>query len=123
MKRKLAGAVVMVVVALLLGEALPLPGSMKWWLQPALAAVLGAAAGGFIAREGFVAVALATQVMIWVLMVYLLGAIANWQTTYSEIAAGNLGVLAISGFAAMLGALLGQRLARRATTPPVIAGA
>ena len=113
MKRKLTGTVVMTAVALALSTALPLPDSLRWWLLPAVSAYAGAAAGAFIARERFVAVALTIQFALWLLMVYLLYAIAGGQTAYSQIALGNLNVLAISLIAAATGSLLGQHLAIR----------
>ncbi|GAB6197523.1 hypothetical protein [Lysobacter xanthus] len=123
MKRKLAGAVVMLVVASLLGAVLPLPASVQSWLQPALAGLVGAGAGGFVARNGFLPVALVVQLCVWVLIVHLLHAIANGQSPYTQIIVRNLGVLAISMLAAVLGALLGQRLAGSRGPSAVTAGA
>lgn len=123
MKRKLAGAVVMLVVASLLGAVVPLPASVQSWLQPVLAGVVGAGAGGFIARRGFVPVALIVQLGVWVLIVFLLHSIANGQSPYGQIAVRNLGVLGCSMLGAAVGAMLGQRLARSGAPSGVAAGA
>ena len=123
MKRKLLGAVVMLVVAALLGSVMPLPAAGQWWLQPTLAGLVGAGAGGFVARNGFLPVALVVQLAVWTLIVYLLHSAANGQTPYAQIAVRNLGVLGISLVAAAVGVLLGQRLAGSHRRSAVAAGA
>ncbi|TCZ77609.1 hypothetical protein [Lysobacter sp. N42] len=119
MKRMLIAVAAMLVVAVLLGELVPMSG----WIQPAVSGLVGAALGGFVARRPFVLVALLVHVAVWGLILYTLHAIGDGRTGYASLAATNMSAMALSFPLVALGAFVGEHAATRLRARRVAANA
>ena len=109
MKKVLIAGAAMLVVAFLLGELFQMSGQ----IQPAVSGFVGAALGGLIARRSFVPSALLVHAVVWLLILYMLHAIANGQNSYAALAVTNMSAMALSFPLVALGAFIGQRAAQR----------
>ncbi len=120
MKRMTIAILVMLGATALTGELLKLAQFAQWQFQPALAGLLGAGFGGYVARTRFVAVALLLHFVTWLVLLYTLLGVAPGQSTFMDIASNNALAMAISFPLVGFGAWLGQWLAARLSPVPAL---
>ena len=111
------GAIVMLAIVLVLGIVLDLhvtasSSATRTHPQPgsAFLGLFAAAWGGFIARKGFVPVALGMYVAFWSMALYHLHKFSP-GSTYATLLFINIAAIALSFAGVIGGALLGQFLA------------
>lgn len=112
------GAIVMLVIAIAAGRAFDLlvtavASAAHISLQPgtALLGMCAAACGAFVAKRGFIPIAIGVYAAFWALALYYVHKF-RFDLTYADLISSNVAPIALSLACAGVGAFLGQYLAR-----------
>jgi len=116
--RMFLGTIVLLLIAIAVGIALNLlvtaaTSAAEASLQMGTAALgfFAAISGGFIARRGFVPIAIATYAIFWGLAIYHVHKFGLGQS-YLDLIVSNAAPIALSIASVGIGAFIGQRLTR-----------